>query len=144
MKTYINSADELRAEIARLREVEQQQGAALLKRVNSPSAVYHTIVSMFKSPDGTKSNSSFFAQDFFGLASRVLLPLTLNKTLFRNSNFLVKTAVGFLSQKASHFINEGTVTGVWDKVTSLFHKKPKAETAEGSDDHRIPVPTQPA
>ncbi len=51
------------------------------------------------------------------------MPLTLNKTIFRNSKFIVKTLVGYLSQKASHFVNEDKVMGVWDKVMSVFEKK---------------------
>lgn len=119
----INNASDLRAEIARLRLLRDEQGDAIRARFNTPSALFHTIISIFpKSPDGSKG-SGFFSQDMFGLLSRILLPLTLNKTIFRNSNFIVKTLVGFLSQKASHFISEDSVTGLWDKAKSLFEKK---------------------
>ena len=121
MDTSINNASELRAEIARLKMVSEEQSLAIKDRFNTPSALFHTIISIFpKSPEG---KGGFFNQDIFGLLSRVLLPLTLNKTIFRNSNFLIKTLVGFLSQKASHLVNENVVTGAWDKVKSLFEKK---------------------
>ena len=71
------------------------------------------------------SKNSIFNQDFFGILSRILLPLALNNTLFRKSNFLVKGLVGILSQKASHFISEDTVVGLWDKVKGIFEKKNK-------------------
>jgi hypothetical protein len=122
MDIPINNASELKAEIARLKMIGEEQSIAIKARFSSPSAVFSTLFSIFPKSDGTKG-SGFFSQDIFGLLSRVLLPLTLNKTLFRNSNFLIKTLVGFLSQKASHFISEDSVTSVWDKVKSLFEKK---------------------
>jgi hypothetical protein len=126
----INSASDLRAEMDRLRDLERQQKLALKARFQSPSAVFHTALSLFpKSPDG--KGIAFFNQDIFGILSRVVLPVTLNRTLFKNSNFLVKTLVGFLSQKASHYISEGAVTGFWDKVKSVFERKQKEEVDYG-------------
>jgi hypothetical protein len=121
MDISINNTSELKAEIARLKMVGEEQSIAIKARFSSPSAIFHTIVSIFPRSEGSKGG--FFSQDIFGLLSRVLLPLTLNKTIFRNSNFIIKTLIGFLSQKASHFISEDSVTGVWDKVKSLFEKK---------------------
>ena len=135
MNISIKSSSDLKAAILELRATEKQQSAELKLRFSSPSAIFHTLGSLFpRSPDGS---SGFFNQDIFGLLSRVLLPLTLNKTLFRNSNFLVKTLVGFVSQKASHLVNEKSVTGIWDKVTSLFEKKSKS-----TEDHRIPIDSE--
>ena len=121
MDTSINNASELKAEITRLKMVGEEQSIAIKARFSTPSALFHTIISIFpKSPEG---KGGFFNQDIFGLLSRIVLPLTLNKTIFRNSNFLIKTLVGFLSQKASHLVNENVVTGAWDKVKSIFDKK---------------------
>src|SRR5579863_2867197 len=117
----INSASELQAEIARLRVLRQEQGAAIHARFSSPSATFSTVFSLFSRGDSSKGN--IFGQDLFGVLSRILLPLTLNKTIFRNSNFLVKGLVSLLSQKASHFINEDNVTGLWHKIISLVEKK---------------------
>jgi hypothetical protein len=125
MDISINNASELKAEIARLKMVGEEQSLALKSRFNSPSALFHTIISIFPRSEGSKGG--FFSQDIFGLLSRVLLPLTLNKTIFKNSNFLVKTLIGFLSQKASHFISEDSVTSVWDKIKSFFEKKKPAD-----------------
>ena len=115
----INNAEDLRTEILRLRHLKEEQGEAIKTRFSSPGAAFSTLMTIF--PKGSKYD--IFHQDFFGIISRILLPLTLNKTLFRNSNFLIKGLVGFLSQKASHFISEDSVTGLWDKVKSLFDKK---------------------
>ena len=130
MDLPIRNVTDLRLEIDRLRGLEQQQSIAIGRRFSSPSATLSTIFSLFSgSPaaDGTKS-SSFFDQDIVGLLSRFILPFTLNKTIFRNSNFLIKTLVGLVSQKASHFITEDSVAGVWDKIKTLFHRKEDEET----------------
>jgi hypothetical protein len=120
----INNANDLRAEIVRLRMLRDEQKVAIQQRFNSPSAIFSTIISIFpKRAPGT--GNDIFHQDFFGIISRILLPLTLNKTIFRNSNFLVKGVVGFLSQKASHFISEDSLAGLVNKVKSLFEKKHK-------------------
>ncbi len=122
----INNVRDLKAEIVRLKLLREEQGKAIGERFSSPSAVFSTVVSLF--PKRTPgSGFDIFHQDFFGLLSRILLPLTLNKTIFRNSNFIMKGIVGFLSQKASHFINEDSVMGLWDKVKHLFEKKDKKE-----------------
>jgi len=114
----INNAGDLKAEIIRLRQLKSEQGTAIQARFSSPSAIFHTFGSLF--PGG---KNGIFNQDIFGLLSRILLPLTLNKTIFRNSNFIVKALVGYLSQKASHFVNEDKVMSIWDKVMSVFEKK---------------------
>ena len=123
MTLPIKNSVELRHEIYRLQGVEAEQSEALKKRFSSPGAIFSTVMSLFpKSDDKEDKNSSFFNQDFIGLISRFVLPITLNKTLFKNSGFIVKTIVGLLSQKASHYINEDAVSDVWGKVKHLFEE----------------------
>lgn len=129
MDLPIRNIGDLRSEIIRLKGIEEVQGVALKARFSSPSAIFGSIFSLFPKsagPEGAKS-AGFFDQDFIGLISRFVLPLTLNKTLFRHSNFLVKALVGLLSQKASHYISEDSVVSVWDKVKSLFNKTKKGK-----------------
>jgi hypothetical protein len=118
----INNAGDLKAEIIRLRLLREQQGKAIGARFSSPGATFSTVFSLFSKGGGS---GNVLNQDFFGLISRILLPFALNKTVFRNSNFLIKGIVGFLSQKASHFISEDSVMGLWDKVKTLFDKRDK-------------------
>lgn len=137
MDTPIKNIHDLKLEIARLKNIEAQQSVALQARFAGPSALFSTFLSIFpKSPtlDGVKG-ASFFDQDFLGLVSRVVLPLTLNKTLFKNSNFLVKTLVGLLSQKASHYISEDAVGGIWGKAKSIFERFTKKK-----DDDKEVIP----
>ncbi len=134
METPIRNIHELQVEIGRLKNLEAHQSVALKARFSGPAAIFSTVLSLFpgsSTADGVKS-ASFFNQDFLGLVSRFLLPLTLNKTLFRKSNFIVKTLVGILSQKASHYISEENVSGVWGKAKGVFNNlfKKKKDTAE--------------
>lgn len=123
MKVQINNIDDLRSEVARLKEVEQLQKTALGRRFTGPSAIFSTVLSLFPKSAATDGlQSSFANQDIVGLLSRIVLPFTLNKTVFRNSNFIVKTLVGLVSQKASHFISEDSVGGIWDKAKSIISK----------------------
>lgn len=133
METPIRNIFELQTEIGRLKNLETEQAVALKARFSGPSAIFSTVLSLFPKSaavDGIKG-ASFFNQDLLGLVSRFALPLALNKTLFKHSNFLVKTLVGILSQKASHYISEDNVSGVWSKAKGLFNnlfkKKDKQE-----------------
>lgn len=121
----INSHSELKDEIFRLEGLELEHGAAIKQRFSSPGAFFSTLFSLI--PKGNSDTTGdkdggIFNQDLVGVISRFVLPFTLNKTLFRNSNFLVKALVGLVSQKASHYISEDSVEGVWDKAKGLFGK----------------------
>jgi len=132
MDLPIKNIDDLRLEIYKLRGVEQEQSIALSKRFSTPSALISTLFSLFPksaNADGEKS-SGFFDQDIVGLISRVVLPLVLNKTIFRHSNFIMKAVVSILSQKASHFISEDSVGSVWHLVKSLFKSKARDDVPE--------------
>jgi len=123
MDKPIRNSWELREEIVRLRALEKEQALAIRQRFSSPAAVFSTVYSLFPKPAPGEKSTNIFNQDFVSILSRFLLPLTLNKTIFKNSGFIVKTLVGLVSQKASGYINEDSVVGLWDKVKSLFHKK---------------------
>src|SRR3569833_1439307 len=114
MVVSISNIEELRVELVCLRLVKAEQGKAIARRFNSPMTSLATLYTMFPREEGVEDKNSIFNQDFFGLLSRILLPLTLNKTLFRNSNFLIKGLVSLVSQKASLLINEDSVMGLWD------------------------------
>jgi hypothetical protein len=131
MDIPVKNIDDLRSEIIRLEKHRQEQEMELKKRFSSPSAIFASVRSIFpKAPEGeTTGNNfglgSFLSPDIIGLISRFVLPIALNKTLFKRSNFIVKTLVGLASQKASAYISEDSVTSVWGRVKSLFGKKPK-------------------
>jgi hypothetical protein len=132
MDIPVKNIDDLRSEIIRLEKHRQEQEMDLKKRFSSPSAIFASVRSIFpKAPEGeTGGNNSFglgtlLSPDIVSLISRFVLPIALNKTLFKRSNFIVKTLVGLVSQKASTYISEDSVTSVWGRVKSLFGKRPK-------------------
>jgi hypothetical protein len=129
MDAAIYNATDLRNEIERLKASKKIQEEAIKSHFNGPVAVFHTVSSLFKGAFSTNDKNSLFGnQDIIGLASRVILPFILNKTIFRSSNFLIKAAIGLLSQKASGFISEESITSVWDKIKSIIPKKKAKKT----------------
>lgn len=140
MDIPVNNINDLRSEIIRLEKLKQQQEMDLKKRYNSPSSVFSAAFSLFNKSGDPKAASKFFTPDIIGLVSRFVLPITLNKTLFKGSNVLVKTLVGLVSQKASAFINDDAVHSIWDKAKGLLSKvklgkKKKGE--EEADEHHV-------
>lgn len=112
----ISNREELRAEISRLRSIDIEQGEALALRFSSPSAVFASVRSLFPGHQANKW------RDPVTLIARVLLPLTLNKTLFRNSNFLTRLIGGFAAQKAAGLVTEERAENAWHGAQSLFNK----------------------
>jgi hypothetical protein len=144
MDIPVKNIFDLQAEIIRLEKAKQEQEMVLKQRFNSPSAIISSIRSIFpKAPEGESSGGigSFLSPDLLSLVSRFVLPIALNKTLFKRSNFIVKTLVGLVSQKASTYISEDSVTSVWGRVKSLFGKKPG--TAVKPSTVKQPVVNQP-
>lgn len=145
----VQNIDDLRNEILRLEVLKQEQEIALKPRFSSPIALFHTAMTVFPKSSASSERlnlATFLNQDFIALASRVLLPLTLNKTLFKRSNFIIKALVGMLSQKASGLINEETVTGTWGKAKAIFSKmfkKGKAEAKTVVPEASVITPANP-
>lgn len=120
----IKSIHDLRNEIVRLETLTVQQEAAIKQRFSSPSVIYKTLLSAFPKSSGSSqgkslNSKSLFSQDLIGTISKFLLPLTLNRTLFKESGFITRSIVTFLSKKASGYINQDTVTTGWDKVKTM-------------------------
>jgi len=121
MSEPISNLHDLRNEIARLRIVKNEQEAAIKQHFSSPAAIIGTVFSGFGSQKG--KGGFINTDDIISLVSRFVLPLVLNKTIFRSSNFIVKALVGLLSQSASGLINEKNLTSAWDKIRSLIPEK---------------------
>lgn len=150
MDIPVKNIFDLQAEIIRLEKVKQEQEMVLKQRFSSPAAIFASVRSIFPQSTGGEQGggtASLFSPDILSLVSRFVLPLALNKTLFKNSGFIVKTLVGLASQKASSYISEDSVTSVWGRVKSLFGKKPstavKASTVKESAFDRDPLLQNP-
>ena len=125
MELAIKDITELRKEIANLQVIETQQSFIIKKRFNSPSAVLATVISLFAKEPGDKAkHTNLFNKDLVSILSKIVLPFTLNRTIFRNSNFITKFLVNIASQRASSLITQNTVVSFWDKLKNLLPKKP--------------------
>ncbi|MGV8877932.1 MAG: hypothetical protein ACOH2A_02755 [Sphingobacteriaceae bacterium] len=122
MDLPIKNLNDLQTEIARLESLKVYQETHLKDRFKSPLAIFSTVKSLFSSGD-ENAKSDFLKTDLLGLISRFILPVALNKTLFRKSGFIVKMLITLASQKASGFINEGSVTSIIDKVKNFIRPK---------------------
>lgn len=116
----ITNVQELKEEIIRLREIDEQQQENLVARFNSPSAVLSSAISLFS--HFRPGANGMMHWDYVKNISRFLIPLTLNKTIFRHSNLLVKMVVRLVSKKASGFITENRLSNLFDETKLLFAK----------------------
>lgn len=129
MNTLIRNQSDLRAEIFRLQQSKLEKQIVLKQHFSSPTAIMSTVAGLIGGGSSEKTDDGKPKQDFVGFLSRFLLPLVLNKTLFRGSGFIIKALVGLASQKAATYISSDSVTSVWDKakglVSGLLDKKSK-------------------
>jgi len=132
MNTLIRNSSDLRAEIFRLQQTKLEKQIALKQHFSSPGAVLSTVVGLIGGGE-SKSDDKDSKSDWVSFLSRFILPLVLNKTLFRGSGFIIKTLVGLASQKAAGYISSDSVSTVWDKAKGLIggflSKKPTKDTA---------------
>ncbi|MBE7176677.1 MAG: hypothetical protein INR69_09750 [Mucilaginibacter polytrichastri] len=127
MSVVIQNRADLKAEIARLEGRKTDLELKLKKQLNSPANIFAAAVQLFKgsNTDSSKFSELFKAQDLYGVIARFAMPLLLNKTLFRRSNFIVKAIVTMVSQKASGAISKNKIQHFADKITGIFKKKAK-------------------
>ena len=130
MALLIKNIDDLKVEIYHLKVKEDQQRYALRQRFSSPSKILTTVKSVFSKPAAERiEGKSGQKKDYFTILSGIILPITLKRTVFSKSNFIVKSLVGFTSKKASKFITEDSVTGMWNKIKSLLPHKNETSPA---------------
>jgi hypothetical protein len=124
MDVQIRDINELRLEISRLKGLEREQAILIRQRFSSIPAIFSTFFSLFpKSNTAEKIGGAGGGIDIIQLISSFVLPFTLNKTLFRRSNFLVKALVRLASQKVSQYLTKKNLGFIWDKIKSLIPEK---------------------
>ncbi len=135
MEKSFSSLAELRAEIDFLKVKEFKDTEALKAGFKSPSALF----GIFKSDSGKKSfTQDLLQQDIFTNISRVLIPLVLNGLVFKNSGFITKTLITFLSQKAAKQVSSDKLTGLLDKFSGMFKGNGKPLKVAAIRDYGIP------
>ena len=68
-----------------------------------------------------------------GTAMSFLLPVFMNKTLFRGAGFLTKAAVGLISGKVGKSIDAEHISGIYNSVKGFFAKKKEKKTKKFID-----------
>ncbi|RKR85304.1 hypothetical protein BDD43_5568 [Mucilaginibacter gracilis] len=116
MDVTINNATDLKLEIARLKQIKAGQETLLKRHFNSPRALLGTITALFQKNKPRSQASGLADYDIGTLISKFLLSFTLNKTLLRKSNFIVKALVGSISQKGAGLVNNKTMAALFDKI----------------------------
>ncbi len=129
MNTLIRNRSDLRAEIFRLQQERLQKQIELKQHFSSPTAIMSTVVGLIDGGSSDKEEPGKHKQDIVSFLSRFIIPLVLNKTIFKSSGFIMKAVVGLVSQKASSYVSSDAIAGVWDKAKGLLGgllgKKPK-------------------
>lgn len=120
MDNTIRNVDDLRLEISRLQEIKTGQEVVLREHFNSPQAILRTATHLFSRSRPTSGTNSKAGHDLIGYLSKTFLPLTLNKTLFRKSGFVMRAIVRLVSGKISHFINDESAGTLWNKVKTAL------------------------
>lgn len=125
----IKSLAELNLEISRLKneyEIKEVQLKANTKtyiKQFSPLNLIKDFLnpqSLFKLDEKTNLSGSIMS---------MILPMVLNKTLFRGSGFLTKGLAALVSGKIGKSLDAESLTGIFNSVKSIFtSKKKKADT----------------
>jgi hypothetical protein len=127
MKSRINNIDDLRSEILRLKLERFQQEAVLeqdvkhvLDKIKAPFRMINKFTAFFgkskETDPAAHTNHDHETQpDWLTNLLRVGLPVVLNKLVFKNSGFIIKSLVTILSQKAAKNVNTDSFSGIIDK-----------------------------
>lgn len=167
MSTKINNIDELRAEIARLKRLKEEQElylgvqyTLLNNKLSAPYRVISSIISRMPGYELVKGLVSSSSQggsdnhkknenssDWLTRTLQLGLPLVLNRTLLKKSGWLNKSLVLFASEAAAGQINQNSVASAISKLTEFVKPKKKKKQhkdvpplEEGSDVINFGIP----
>ncbi len=142
----INNVDELKAEIARLESLQNEQESYLKDQVGFLQQKAEGPLQFLKRmsswlPKGNSTSNLFAAgkpshSDWLTNTLRVTLPFVFNKILFRKAGFIKKALLLFASQKAAGAINQERVTNIIDKVAGFI--RPNKTRKPVARDYGIP------
>ncbi|WP_316806137.1 hypothetical protein [Pedobacter agri] len=121
---------ELKVEYTLKQNMLKSDGKTFLKQFTIGALIkkYATPNNLFKADE--KLNIS-------GTAMSLLLPMVMNKTLFRGAGFLTKAAVGLVSGKVGKSLDAEHLSAIFNSVKGWFGKK-KVQKAKKFVDYGIP------
>ena len=145
MKSRIETTENLRAEILRLKLLRFHHEAAIeqdIKKITDifriPSMLLHKVNTWFGDQAGTPSKGEN-EHDWVTNALRIGLPVFLNKMVFGRAGFLVKSLVAMISQKAATNVNKDVVSHWIDKAAQWIRGASKNKIRNKSTvDYGIP------
>jgi hypothetical protein len=123
----IKSLEELHLEISRLKseyqlkEVQLKDNTRAYIKQFSP---FNLIKDFFNPQNLLKLDEK---TNLSGSIMSLILPLFLNKTVFRGSGFLTKSIAALVSGKVGKSLDADSLTGIFNGVKSLFAKKKKKD-----------------
>ncbi|KQR69591.1 hypothetical protein [Pedobacter sp. Leaf176] len=139
MKNYrnIRSLDDLQAKKIELK-VEYILKQNMLKADTSNFFRQFTLGALIKKY--AKPGNLFKVDDklnLSGTAMSLLLPMFMNKTLFRSAGFLTKAAVGLISGKVGKSLDAEHISAIFNSVKGFFTKRTEKK-AKKFVDYGIP------
>ncbi|MDO3645267.1 hypothetical protein [Mucilaginibacter sp. L3T2-6] len=94
----------LQAEVDRLRTLEAAQKVSLAAHFSSPSAIFITARNVFTKQRVNGSQTGIKRPDLLTILFCFVLPVVLNRTIFRRANFFVKGLNFLMAKKASRMV----------------------------------------
>lgn len=120
---HINSLSALKAEQLILKNQYLQQEARLRDDVSTYIKQLSPIYLFKKYFTGGNLGKVDDHYNLSGKLMSLVLPLFLNKTLFRGSGFITKAIVGLMSNRLGKKLDLDHLAGIVDKVKGFFKKK---------------------
>jgi hypothetical protein len=144
MKSKIESIDDLRSEILRLKLQRFHHEAVIEREIESikdkfriPSLLLHKVNAFFGThAHGVDKTSS----DWVTNALRVGLPIALNKMFFGKSGFIIKSLVALVSQKAATSVNKDIISGWIDTASGWIRGVTASRRSKSRSSHDYGIP----
>ncbi|MND57323.1 hypothetical protein D3C87_599840 [compost metagenome] len=145
-QTKIRNLQELKTEIARLKELKNEQEAYLKTQFtlfnNKIEAPIRFFNSLKNNIPGVNIIQQLFAKssnpdsDWLTKTLRIGVPFVMNRLFLKNSGMLKKALMLLLSERAVGQINQDKISGLIGKLSNFIRpkkKKKKASQIEGDD-----------
>ena len=155
MKNKITNLNELKEEIARLKNLKVEQEAFLIhqydllkEKINKPMDFFKNIFSFLPTSNilskfGVKGEGGFH-EDWLTKSLRVGLPFLVNRMFFRKASYVKRIIMGLISSQAAGFLNKDSLANVIDNITSWIKKRPAKKASRrksvNMDDYDFGIP----
>ncbi len=113
---HISSIEDLHAERIKLKLIYEAQGEQLVNYATEYVEQYKplNIIKRYFNRDAFDKVDDKL--NLSGKAMSLILPFILNKTIFKGSGFLTKTAIGLISNKLGGKLDLDHLTGFYEKI----------------------------